>query len=116
MAILNLSLNARDAMPEGGVLAISARGETVGPGHPLKLKPGRYILLSIADTGAGMDEATMAEPIKPFFSTKGVGQTRYGDDGRTASTCKHGFDRKCRACRRSGGGWASNRPRPSCRR
>jgi PAS domain S-box-containing protein len=74
MAILNLSVNARDAMPEGGTLAISACGETIDRDHPLKLKPGRYIRLSIADTGVGMDEATMAHATEPFFSTKGVGK------------------------------------------
>jgi PAS domain S-box-containing protein len=74
MAILNLSLNARDAMPEGGILAIWARSEAVARDNALKLKPGPYIRLSIADTGGGMDEATMAQAIEPFFSTKGIGK------------------------------------------
>ena len=74
MAVLNLCVNARDAMPEGGMLAISARSETADREHPLKLDPGRYIRLSIADTGAGMDEATMARATEPFFSTKGIGK------------------------------------------
>jgi PAS domain S-box-containing protein len=74
MAILNLAVNARDAMPEGGTLHISVEAETVGFGHRASLKPGRYLRLSVADTGSGMDEATMARAIEPFFSTKGVGK------------------------------------------
>jgi len=75
MAILNLSVNARDAMPQGGVLKVSALCETVPPGgHPSKLPPGRYISLSFADTGSGMDEATMAQATEPFFTTKGAGK------------------------------------------
>jgi PAS domain S-box-containing protein len=74
MALLNLSVNARDAMPEGGTLRISATVETIGRDHRSKLVPGAYIRLSVADTGAGMDEATLARAIEPFFSTKGVGK------------------------------------------
>ena len=74
MALLNLSVNARDAMPEGGTLRISASAETVGPRHRAKVRPGDYIRLSVADTGAGMDEATLRRAIEPFFSTKGVGK------------------------------------------
>ena len=74
MAILNLSVNARDAMPEGGTLRISATSEAVEAGHPSGLTAGGYICLSVADTGAGMDEATLARAVEPFFSTKGVGR------------------------------------------
>jgi PAS domain S-box-containing protein len=74
MALLNLAVNARDAMPEGGSLRISAGEEKVGPDHRSKLRPGAYIRLSVADTGAGMDEATLARAVEPFFSTKGVGK------------------------------------------
>nr|WP_236728756.1 PAS domain-containing protein [Methylobacterium sp. WSM2598] len=74
MALLNLCVNARDAMPEGGTLRISARAETVGPGHRTTLRPGPYIRLSVADSGTGMDEATLARAVEPFFSTKGVGK------------------------------------------
>ncbi|MDQ0524288.1 PAS domain S-box protein [Methylobacterium gregans] len=74
MALLNLSVNARDAMPEGGTLRISATVEAVEPGHRADLRPGCYIRLSVADTGAGMDEATLARAVEPFFSTKGVGK------------------------------------------
>jgi len=74
MALLNLSVNARDAMPEGGTLRISASAETVEPGHRAKLRTGSYIRLSVADTGEGMDAATLARAVEPFFSTKGVGK------------------------------------------
>ena len=73
MAILNLSVNARDAMPSGGTLRISAASETIEPGHRTALEPGGYIRLSVADTGIGMEEETLAKAIEPFFSTKGVG-------------------------------------------
>jgi CheY-like chemotaxis protein len=74
MAILNLSVNARDAMPEGGTLTISAMADEVGAGHRSKLAPARYIRISVADTGLGMDEATLARAVEPFFSTKGIGR------------------------------------------
>jgi PAS domain S-box-containing protein len=73
MALLNLSVNARDAMPEGGVLAISAAADTVGAGDG-ELKPGNYVRLTVTDTGCGMDELTLARAIEPFFSTKGIGR------------------------------------------
>jgi signal transduction histidine kinase len=74
MALLNLAVNARDAMPTGGTLRITSSVEQVGPGHRTRLNAGRYILLSVADTGSGMDEATLARAVEPFFSTKGVGK------------------------------------------
>lgn len=75
MALLNLAVNARDAMPDGGVLRISADAQAAeAPGHPPGLRPGDYVRISVADTGVGMDEATLARAVEPFFSTKGVGQ------------------------------------------
>ena len=74
MALLNLCVNARDAMTQGGSLRISAIPDTVGPGHPSNLAPGTYVRVSVADTGVGMDEATARRAIEPFFSTKGIGQ------------------------------------------
>lgn len=74
MALLNLSVNARDAMLERGTIRISARTEFVGTGHRSKLAAGEYICLSVADTGTGMDAATLARAVEPFFSTKGVGK------------------------------------------
>jgi nitrogen-specific signal transduction histidine kinase/CheY-like chemotaxis protein len=74
MAILNLAVNARDAMPGGGTLTLAASEDDIAPGAREDLQPGRYIHLRVADTGTGMDEATRARAIEPFFSTKGVGQ------------------------------------------
>jgi CheY-like chemotaxis protein len=73
-AVLNLTLNARDAMPSGGVITIegSVREASVGPG--LDLSPGRYIRLAVVDTGEGMDETTLVRATEPFFTTKGVGK------------------------------------------
>ncbi|SHJ95795.1 PAS domain S-box-containing protein [Roseomonas rosea] len=74
LAPLNLAVNARDAMPEGGALSIAAAERIVLPGGPGSLEPGRYLLLSVADTGMGMDAATLARATEPFFTTKGVGK------------------------------------------
>jgi PAS domain S-box-containing protein len=74
MAILNLAVNARDAMAGGGVLTIGGTAQTVAAGEVAGLAAGRYIRLTVADTGVGMDEPTLARAIEPFFSTKGVGR------------------------------------------
>ncbi len=73
MALLNLSVNARDAMPEGGLLKLSADTRTVGPGHA-EVAPGHYVVITVTDTGVGMDSETRARAIEPFYSTKGVGK------------------------------------------
>ena len=72
LAILNLAVNARDAMPKGGSILIAAREQDVA-GAP-DLKAGRYVCLSLADNGCGMDEATRRRALEPFFTTKGVGK------------------------------------------
>ena len=74
LAILNLATNARDAMPEGGKLVISAQTEDVPNQSKLSLAPGRYVCLSVTDKGEGMDDATLASAMDPFFTTKGVGK------------------------------------------
>ncbi len=71
---MNLLVNARDAIPEGGEITISAQKEAVGPGHFTKLPEGDFIKLVVADQGEGMDEATLARATEPFFTTKGVGK------------------------------------------
>ena len=73
-ALMNLVVNARDAMPDGGQVIISGRQETLGEDNALGLPPGAYACLTVTDTGAGMDEATLAHAIEPFFTTKGVGK------------------------------------------
>ena len=73
-ALLNLAVNARDAMPAGGPLIISAREERVQSGHRVGLGSGRYVCLSIQDKGEGMTDDTLARAAEPFFTTKGVGK------------------------------------------
>lgn len=74
LAILNLAVNARDAMAEGGTLTIAVKSEAIGAGHRASLAPATYVRLTVTDTGTGMDEATLARAAEPFFSTKGVGK------------------------------------------
>ncbi len=74
MALLNLAVNARDAMPDGGSLTLSARNETVGAAHPAGLAPGDYVHVVVTDTGVGMDEQTLARVTEPFFTTKQQGE------------------------------------------
>ncbi|WP_256574685.1 ATP-binding protein [Pseudomonas sp. PA15(2017)] len=74
MALLNLSVNARDAMLEGGTIRISVSLEVVDESHRCKLPADHYLCLCVADTGTGMDAATLARAVEPFFSTKGVGK------------------------------------------
>jgi PAS domain S-box-containing protein len=72
-ALLNLAVNARDAMPEDGVITVSANVETAASGEA-GLSPGDYLRLTVADTGEGMDAQTLARATEPFFTTKGVGK------------------------------------------
>jgi PAS domain S-box-containing protein len=73
LALLNLAVNARDAMPEGGSIIVAARVERAIEGKDT-LAPGRYVCLSVTDSGEGMDEATLKHATEPFFTTKGVGK------------------------------------------
>jgi signal transduction histidine kinase/CheY-like chemotaxis protein len=72
--IMNLVSNARDAMPEGGRLLLETMNLDVAANHrthPLRTKPGRYVLLKVSDTGPGMPEEVRRHAFEPFFSTKG---------------------------------------------
>ncbi len=75
MAVLNLVVNARDAMPSGGgAIIIEAREETADERNIHLLTPGTYVVLSVSDNGMGMDAETLARAAEPFFTTKGVGK------------------------------------------
>ena len=74
MALLNLAVNARDAMPRGGAITIEAREQELAASNAFALQPGRYAVLSVIDHGEGMDEATVLRATEPFFTTKGVGK------------------------------------------
>ena len=74
LVILNLALNARDAMPGGGQLTIStANSGGDDPGRPAELAHGDYVALSVSDTGTGMTAEVLKKAYEPFFTTKGVG-------------------------------------------
>src|SRR5436305_13989359 len=65
MALLNLAVNARDAMAEGGQIIVAAREQTIA-GDGNGLDPGPYVCLSVSDTGTGMDEPTLRRATEPF--------------------------------------------------
>jgi len=72
LAILNLAINARDAMPDGGVLTIGV--DTVEAAADIELAAGAYVRVRVSDTGHGMDEQTLRKAVEPFFSTKELGK------------------------------------------
>jgi PAS domain S-box-containing protein len=75
--VMNLAVNARDAMPDGGTLTITTENVMVNGNFPreqLRIEPGPYVMLSVADTGAGMDPVTQASIFEPFFTTKSPGE------------------------------------------
>ena len=77
LALVNLVVNARDAIPGAGAVTLAARQEEVGAGHALAARgvpPGRWVAVSVADTGTGMDAATLAHVTEPFFTTKPPGR------------------------------------------
>jgi PAS domain S-box-containing protein len=74
MILLNLAVNARDAMPDGGRIVIATREEILRTGNGNHLKPGGYVCLTVTDTGTGMDEMTLRRAMEPFFTTKGLGK------------------------------------------
>lgn len=90
LALLNLAVNARDAMPDGGRIIIEGAEAVVSPEKRPDLSPGRYVRLSIIDEGEGMDAMTLERAREPFFTTKGVGKgTGLG------LSMAHGFAQQC---------------------
>jgi signal transduction histidine kinase len=75
--VLNLVINARDAMPSGGVLSVTTGVGSLGPadltGNP-DARPGRFVKVSVADTGLGMSAAVLARVFEPFYTTKEFGK------------------------------------------
>jgi len=95
--LLNLAINARDAMPEGGTLTLETANVQVGGEYAgakdVEVPPGEYVLIAVTDTGTGMDEPTRLHLFEPFYTTKGAGKgtglglsTAYG-----IITQSHGF-------------------------
>ena len=73
-ALLNLALNARDAMPQGGMLTLAAENAVVSANSGLDLAPGEYVSIIVSDTGEGMSPDVLARVFEPFFTTKDVGK------------------------------------------
>lgn len=73
-AVLNLVLNARDAMSGRGDITITAKNVTITESEPADLKPGKYVALSVQDTGIGMDDEQLSRIMEPFYTTKPVGE------------------------------------------
>jgi signal transduction histidine kinase len=76
-AVINQAVNARDATPAGGRLTIESRNAEIDEGyvgeHP-EARPGQYVLVTVSDTGHGIDAATLARMFEPFYTTKGPGR------------------------------------------
>lgn len=74
LALMNLMINARDSMPDGGTIRLIAENRTVGDGDPLPLAQGDYVVLSVVDTGSGIPAEIFDKVVEPFFTTKEVGK------------------------------------------
>ncbi|WP_300675371.1 PAS domain S-box protein [Desulfoluna sp.] len=91
--LMNLAVNAQDAMPDGGELSLAVRmavQDAMNPRFHLELSPGSYVLLEVMDTGVGMDPATAEQAFEPFYSTKGKGGTGLGLSTVYGIVAQHG--------------------------
>jgi len=126
--IVNLGVNARDAMPRGGQLTIRTRLLSLDAANPSQLPAGEYVALEVSDTGTGMDETTQRQIFEPFFTTKGPGKGRASASRRSmASSSKAGAGSSSKACSERAAPFAfcwprkphrsmSRKPHPSPRR
>jgi signal transduction histidine kinase len=126
MAVLNLAINARDAMPDGGTLTLATRRRMVE--GDAELAPGCYVELEVGDTGVGMAPEVAARALDPFFTTKGVGKGTglglsqvYGMARQPAAPCGskagRGRARSCASCypAPTGRWWTATLPRAMAR-
>jgi signal transduction histidine kinase len=74
LALMNLIINARDAMPEGGTVVLASRNAEARAGNMLKLAPGDYVVLTVDDSGSGIAPDLLAQVTEPFFTTKEIGK------------------------------------------
>jgi signal transduction histidine kinase len=74
LALMNLIINARDAMPEGGTVVLASRNAEASAGNMLKLAPGDYVVLTVDDSGSGIAPDLLAQVTEPFFTTKEIGK------------------------------------------
>jgi CheY-like chemotaxis protein len=74
LALMNLIINARDAMPDGGTISISAHNREIGEGNDVGLPTGEYLVLAVQDRGCGIESAILEQVLEPFFTTKDVGK------------------------------------------
>ena len=74
LALMNLIINARDAMPQGGTIKVTAANREAAADNPLELPPGDYVVLAVADSGCGIAPEILEQVTEPFFTTKGVGE------------------------------------------
>jgi signal transduction histidine kinase/two-component SAPR family response regulator len=74
LALMNLIINARDAMPDGGTVLLTARNAAAQPGNAVKVAPGDYVVLAVNDSGSGIAPDLLAQVTEPFFTTKDVGK------------------------------------------
>ena len=74
LALMNLIINARDAMPKGGTIAVAGRNAAAAAGNPLGLPAGEYVVLAVSDDGSGIPSEILEQVTEPFFTTKAVGK------------------------------------------